>query len=79
MQFWQHQLDHPGLIYEHVMVSSAGAYTAAYPMTLIAYAPGEERWASVAQDILIKTYEYLVQSGRVYLRRFQDGRHSHRN
>jgi len=79
MDYWQQQLDELGQVCEHNMISSEGAYTVAYPMTLIAHTRGEERWAVLAQDLLIKTFAHLVQPEGIYLRCFQDGKRTHRN
>lgn len=80
LDFWQQRIAQTGQIQDHEMISSEGAYTVAYPMTLIGARLGEDRWIRAAEDLLIETYSRLNQPDGAYLRHYQsDGRRTHRN
>lgn len=80
LRFWEELLKKNDQIQDHEMISSEGAYTVAYPMTLIGARLGEARWIKAAEDLLIETYSRLNQPDGVYLRHNQsDGRRTHRN
>jgi unsaturated rhamnogalacturonyl hydrolase len=79
LAFWNKLLRENGQIREAEMISSEGAYTVAYPMTVIARLRGEEQWIALAENLLIDTYQSLVQPEAIYLRHYADGRRTHGN
>lgn len=79
LDFWGHLMEKHGQIREPEMISSEGAYTVAYPMTVIARLRGQEKWLGLAEGLLFDTYQSLVQPEGIYLRHYTDGRRTHRN
>ncbi|MGE9296057.1 MAG: glycoside hydrolase family 88 protein [Puniceicoccales bacterium] len=79
MDFWRKLIAENGQVQDEEMISSEGAYTVAYPMTLIAKLRGEPEWYAVAEDLLVETFERLVQPEGIYLRHYTDGRRTHKN
>lgn len=79
LAFWHKLLREQGQIREAEMISSEGAYTVAYPMTVIARLRGEDQWLALAESLLVDTYQSLVQPEGIYLRHYADGRRTHRN
>lgn len=79
LAFWNKLMEENGQIREAEMISSEGAYTVAYPMTVIARLRKQDQWLGLAESLLVDTYESLVQPEGIYLRYYADGRRTHRN
>ncbi|WP_269522683.1 glycoside hydrolase family 88 protein [Coraliomargarita parva] len=79
MDFWRQLMAENGQVQDEEMISSEGAYTVAYPMTLIAKLRNEPEWFKVAEDLLVETFQRLVQPEGIYLRHYTDGRRTHKN
>jgi len=79
VSFWSQLIAAHGQAREPHMISSEGAYTVAYPMTLIARLRGEPKWFGVAESLLVETFQSLVRPDGVYLRDFNGEKQTHRN
>lgn len=79
MDFWRQLIAENGQVQEEHMISSEGAYTVAYPMVLIAQLRNEPKWEAIAENLLVETFNRLVQDDGIYLRHFTDGSRTHRN
>lgn len=79
IKYWEDLVAENGGAWDDYMISAEGAYTVAYPMTLIARLLGQERWMKVAEESILKTYSRLVLPDGVYLRSYRDGRMTYRN
>ncbi|MGE9289492.1 MAG: hypothetical protein ACQKBT_00795, partial [Puniceicoccales bacterium] len=79
MDYWRQLMAENGQVQDEEMISSEGAYTVAYPMTLIAKLREEPEWFAVAEGLLVETFERLVQPEGIYLRHYTDGRRTHKN
>lgn len=79
MDFWRQLIKENGQVQEAHMISSEGAYTVAYPMTLIAKLRAEPEWEAIAESLLVETFERLVQPEGIYLRHFSDDSRTHKN
>ncbi|WPJ96686.1 glycoside hydrolase family 88 protein [Coraliomargarita algicola] len=79
MDFWRQLIAKNGQVQDEEMISSEGAYTVAYPMVLIAQLRNEPKWEAIAENLLVETFNRLVQKEGIYLRHYTDGRRTHRN
>ncbi len=79
MDFWRQLIAENGQVQDEEMISSEGAYTVAYPMVLIAQLRQEPKWEAIAENLLVETFNRLVQKEGIYLRHYTDGRRTHRN
>lgn len=79
MNFWRGLMEANGQVQDEEMISSEGAYTVAYPMTLISKLRGEPEWETIAENLLVETFTRLVQPDGIYLRHYTEGHRTHRN